>query len=227
MRGGPNWLVAASALGLCLIQAPPTRAQVPDHLKCYKVRDPQATKSYSADLGGLIPEPGCTIRVPAVMACLPATKSNVDPSPPGGGATGTPNAFGCYKVKCPKVTPPTISLADQFGNRVVTPTKAKLLCAPASATSTTTSTTRPLNLCTTTTIPRCGSGPPPNFCPPTFAECPGGQTCQTDASGCSCVGPAPACDAAGGAFCSAGTCPPGQSCQTVCNGDGTLSCTCR
>jgi hypothetical protein len=223
MRG---WLVAASALGLCLTQAPSARAQVADHLKCYKVRDPQARKAYTADLGGVVAESGCTIKVPAVLACVPATKSNVNPPPPGGGATGTPNAFGCYKVKCPKAAPPTIPLADQFGNRVVTPTTAKLLCAPAPApTTTTTSTTRPLNLCTTTTIQRCGSGPL-NPCPP-VAQCPGGQTCQTDTSGCSCVGPAPTCDAAGGAFCSAGTCPPGESCQTVCNLDGSLTCTCR
>src|SRR5690242_18655640 len=131
MRAGPGWLVAASVLGLCLTQAPSARAQVPDHLKCYKVRDPQAKKVYSADLGGLVAEPGCTIKVPAVLACVPTTKSNVSPPPPGGGATGTPNAFGCYKVKCPRATLPTIPLSDQFGNRAVVPTTAKLLCAPA------------------------------------------------------------------------------------------------
>src|SRR5204862_6665266 len=102
-----------------------------------------------------------------------------------------------------------------------------LLCVPATATITTTSTTRPLNLCTTTTISRCWPGGPPNACPPSFAACPGGQTCQTDASGCSCVGPTPTCDVAGGAFCSAGTCPSGQSCQTVCNRDANLGCTGR
>ena len=42
---------------------------VADHLKCYKVRDPQAKTTYTADLGGLVAEPGCTIKVPAVMAC--------------------------------------------------------------------------------------------------------------------------------------------------------------
>src|SRR5437763_4264972 len=141
MHVGPSRLVVASALALCLTQAGSTRAQVADHLKCYKVRDPQARKAYSADLGGLVPEPGCTIKVPAVLACVPATKSNVNPPPPGGGATGTPNAFGCYKVKCPKAALPTISLADQFGNRSVVPTTAKLLCAPASATTVTTTTT--------------------------------------------------------------------------------------
>ena len=221
MRASSGLLLAA----LCLTQAPSARAQVADHLKCYKVRDPQAKQAYTGDLGGLVAEPGCTIKVPAVLACVPTTKSNVSPQPPGGGPTGTPNAFGCYKIKCSRATLPTIQLSDQFGDRPVVPTTAKLLCAPATATVTTTSTTRPLNLCTTTTIQRCGSGPL-NPCPP-VAQCPGGQTCQTDQTGCSCVGPAPTCDAAGGAFCSAGTCPAGQSCQTVCNLDGTLSCTCR
>jgi hypothetical protein len=224
MRASPALLLAA----VCPTQVPSARAQVADHLKCYKVRDPQAKQAYTADLGGLVPEPGCTIKAPAVLACVPATKSNVNPPPPGGGATGTPNAFGCYKVKCPRATLPTIPLADQFGDRNVVPTTAKLLCAPAPApTTTTTSTTRPLNLCTTTTILRCGPGSIPNACPPSFAQCPGGQTCQTDPSGCSCVGPTPTCDAAGGAFCSAGACPAGQSCQTVCDLGGTLSCTCR
>ena len=226
MRASSGLLLAA----LCLTYAASAQAQVPDHLKCYKVRDPQARKAYTADLGGLVAEPGCIIKVPAVLACVPATKSNVNPTPPGGGATGTPNAFGCYKVKCPKATLRTIPLADQFGSRNVVPTTAKLLCAPAPAppepTTTTTSTTRPLSLCTTTTIQRCAAGPLPNSCGPS-AQCPGGQTCQTDQTSCSCVGPAPTCDAAGGAFCSAGTCPAGQSCQTVCNLGGTLSCTCR
>lgn len=226
MRSTSCWLVALSALGLCVARPTPARAQVPDHLKCYKVKDSLAKTTYSADLGGLIAEPGCTIKVPALMACVPSTKTNVNPTPPGGGGSGTPNAFGCYKIKCPKATLPTIPLDDQFGSRVVTPSTPKLLCAPAAAT-TTTSTTRPLNLCTTTTIPLCGPGPPPHTCPPNFGACPGGQTCQTDATGCSCVGPPPACDSAGVFFCGTGTCPAGQACQTVCGADGNLSCQCH
>jgi len=104
---------------------------VADHLKCYKVRDPQAKAAYTADLGGLVAEPGCTIKVPATMVCVPATKENVNPPPQGTGATGAPNAFGCYKVHCPKATLPTLQLNDQFGSRAVTPRAAKLLCAPA------------------------------------------------------------------------------------------------
>jgi len=111
---------------------------VPDHLKCYKVRDPQARATYTADLDGLAAEPGCTIKVPAIVACVPATKTNVRPAPPGGGGTGMPNAFGCYKIKCPKAMLSAIPLNDQFGTRSVTPSTAKILCAPAVPTTTTT-----------------------------------------------------------------------------------------
>ena len=65
----------------------PTGAQVPDHLNCYKIKDPQAKATYTADLGGLVAEPGCTIKVPAKLACVPATKTNVAPTPPGTGGT--------------------------------------------------------------------------------------------------------------------------------------------
>jgi hypothetical protein len=127
-----SWRKGVGAL-LVLATCTTARAQaVADHLKCYKVKDPQAKASYTADLGGLIAEPGCTIKVPAAMACVPATKVNVNPAPPPGtGATGAPNAFGCYKIKCPKATLPALPLNDQFGSRSVTPQAPKLLCAPA------------------------------------------------------------------------------------------------
>jgi len=127
----------------------------PDHLKCYKVKDPQAKKTYSADLGGLVAEPGCTIKVPAVMACVPATKTNVTPTPPGVGGSGIPNAFGCYKIKCPKTTLPPFALNDQFGSRSVTPSVPKLLCAPVASPTTTSVTT---STTTTTTNPPCVAG---------------------------------------------------------------------
>jgi hypothetical protein len=62
---GEAWVASSSA------------QPVPDHLNCYKVKDPQAKTTYTADLGGLVAEPGCTIKVPAVTACVPATKMNV------------------------------------------------------------------------------------------------------------------------------------------------------
>ncbi len=39
MRSTSCWLVALSALSLCLTRPTPTHAQIPDHLKCYKVKD--------------------------------------------------------------------------------------------------------------------------------------------------------------------------------------------
>src|SRR5947209_14977567 len=110
------------ALIATLTLVTPAGAQpVADHLKCYKIKDPQAKASYTADLGGLVAEPGCTIRVPAKMACVPSAMTNVTPTPPGGGGTGTPNSFFCYKVKCLKATLPSLNGTDQFGSRTVTP----------------------------------------------------------------------------------------------------------
>ncbi len=144
---------ALCALGLAVLTLTwglPTGAQpVADHLKCYKVMDPQTKTTYTADLGGLVAEPGCNIKVPAVMACVPATKTITGPSmPPGGGGSGTPNSFFCYKVKCPTTTLPTLNGTDQFGSRTVMPSAAKLLCAPLAGPPTTTTTTST----TTTTL---------------------------------------------------------------------------
>jgi len=127
-KGGSAMARTLSALGfaaLSLIFAASGGAQpVGDHLKCYKVRDPQAKTTYTADLGGLTPEPGCTIKVPAVMACVPSTKTNVHPTPPATGGTGTPNAFGCYKIKCLNARLPALQLNDQFGIRSVKPRRS-------------------------------------------------------------------------------------------------------
>src|SRR6185503_16046511 len=119
-------LVAVLVVALSVVGA---HAQT-DHLECYKVRDPQARATYTADLDGLSLEPGCLIKVPAKLACVPATKTNVTPTPPEAGGTGTPNTFFCYKAKCPRAALPTLAGADQFGNRTVTPSVAKLVCAP-------------------------------------------------------------------------------------------------
>ena len=136
-------IIAASVAGV--------RAQN-DHLQCFKVKDPQTKNTYTADIDGLVLEAGCRVKVPATMACVPATKSHVSPPPPSGGGTGRPNAFFCYKTKCPKVTLPTLAGSDQFGARSVAPTGAKLVCAPLAGPQTTTSTTSTSST-TTTTVP--------------------------------------------------------------------------
>src|SRR5262245_4558382 len=108
-----------------------TRAQVLDHLKCYKIKDSAKKVTYTADLGGLGPEPGCQVRLPAKLICVPTVKTNVTPTPPGAPAGPAASQFGCYKVKCPRAVSPGVTLTDQFGSRTVQPSAAQLLCAPA------------------------------------------------------------------------------------------------
>ena len=58
-----------------------------DHLKCYKVKDPTKAK-YVADLVPLQAppfqvEPGCALKTPAKLFCIPVQKTNVQPAAPG------------------------------------------------------------------------------------------------------------------------------------------------
>jgi len=215
-------LVALVVVSMTL--ALPAGAQpIADHLKCYKVKDPQAKTTYTADLGGLVAEPGCTIKVPAIMACVPATKTNVTPTPPGSGGTGTPNAFGCYKIKCPKATLPAVPLNDQFGTRDVTPSVPRLLCAPAAPpppTTTTTTTSCPPATAAYCGSADCGEGGMPS-CDPTFSPaCPQGMTCTTMGTSCGCTGATIPCgdprlSGLTCNFCKWGTCPLGMTCGGV------------
>ena len=99
--------IAALSLAFAAVLVGSARAQAPDHLECYKIRDPVAKARYTADLvpsAPLPPESGCLVSVPARLLCVPASKSNVTPQPPGGGATGTPNSFVCYKMRLFRVS---------------------------------------------------------------------------------------------------------------------------
>jgi hypothetical protein len=126
-----TWLAAAGFLILGIGQA---AATVPsDHLKCFKVRDSLPSAVYTADLGGLVAEPGCFIKVPGQLLCIEATKTNVSPTPPDPNVTGpTAHRYMCYKTKCTKGTAPAqVQWHDQFGDRPVLPAvPSKLLCAP-------------------------------------------------------------------------------------------------
>jgi len=150
--------VALLAAGACLaLVATGARAQSFDHLKCYKVRDPAAKATYTANLNGLAAENGCVIKVPGKMLCVQTAKTAVSPAPPGGGPSGTAaGAFMCYRVKCPKGASAGVPVTDQFGSRSLAPASAKFLCAPA---------TVPLPPTTTTLLPPTTL--PPTTLPPT------------------------------------------------------------
>ena len=66
---------------------------VPDHLKCYKVKDSQAKAAYTAEVDGLMAEPGRVIKVPGNLLCVQATKTSVMPIPPGTDDTGPAGRF--------------------------------------------------------------------------------------------------------------------------------------
>src|SRR5262249_60983291 len=122
---------------------------------------------YPADLGGLLPEPGCQVKLPGKLLCVETTKSNVSPTPPGAPAGPAAGQFVCYQVKCPKGAPPVVSVTDQFGTHTFTSSAAQLLCAPAQVASpTTTTTTNPGGTTTTTTTvwPTTSTTPPSELC---------------------------------------------------------------
>ncbi len=107
---------------------------VPDHLKCYRIKDSLPVEHYRADLAnqfGL--EQNCRIRTPARFLCAETVKRIQRPQPPGGGPSGTPAGhFLCYMVRCedgPEI--PEFFIEDQFGRRAITIDQERLLCAPA------------------------------------------------------------------------------------------------
>jgi len=163
-------------------------AQVADHLKCYKIKDPQAKATYTADLGGLAAEPGCTIKVPAKLLCMQATKTNVSPPPLVTPAADPPGDFLCYKVKCPKSGRFSVPFTDQFGARTVEADAAKMLCVPRIVGFPTTTVTITTTTSTSTTTP-CHFDAATNGCQ---GSCPlVGQQCTLTASElCGCLPPA-------------------------------------
>lgn len=181
-----------------LVLSAPALAQPTDHLECYKVRDGAAKAVYTADLAavGLPADSGCRIKVPAKLVCVPAAKTNVVPTPPGGGGSGTPNAYACYQAKCPRQTLPALPAVDQFAARTIEPRSTSLLCAPL--TTTTTSTT--LQACGSSTFPQCNGACPPGDPPCQAFGDANFHLCRCPGVSC---GAYPACG---------GPCPNGQVC---------------
>lgn len=131
-----RYTVTAVVLFLAVL---PVRAQVPDHLKCYKIKDP-------VKLAGVLdlntpqfgPESGCTVST-AKLFCVPATKTIVSAQDKATGLPITPLAVStepttddrvCYKVKC-AAAPADQVVTDQFGSRTLTKLKAAMVCTPA------------------------------------------------------------------------------------------------
>ena len=118
--------------------AAPATAQVADHLKCYRIKDPLKLAG-TADLNTpqFGTDAGCILKN-ATLFCVPATKTNVTATDKATGTPITPLPVSgpqpgdriCYKAKCPNLLADQ-SVTDQFGNRTVSKFKASLLCTPA------------------------------------------------------------------------------------------------
>lgn len=124
----------ALVLTALLAAIAPARAQLQDHLQCFRVKD-------SLDLDGSVDiaspqlelEAGCRI-AKAKLACLPATGSgvevNVSSRLPVVGVEQV-DARICYPIECPTPGPAERELTDQFGTRTLTKLAPSLLCTPA------------------------------------------------------------------------------------------------
>jgi hypothetical protein len=124
-----------------------------DHMKCYKIKDTQRSKLYTADLAPKLThdfqlEPGdtivggttikgCRIKVPAKYFCIDVDKQDAhDVDPPYDPAQWTvpgPESGErlCYALKCPDTAPKSLAIIDQFGTReIFLLGKTSFLCTP-------------------------------------------------------------------------------------------------
>lgn len=176
-------LFAAATIVACLSLAASAAAQVPDHLKCHRVRDPIGPATYTADLGGLFAQAGCLVKVPAQLLCVETATTAVTPPPPGAAPGAAAGRYLCYKAKCPKSTLPAIPWTDQFGSRAIQPMTTKMLCAPESGPVTTTTTTTTSSTTTTTNAP-CSTGG--GGCAACGSTCGGFGVCHAPGGGGGC-----------------------------------------
>jgi hypothetical protein len=192
-----------------LALAVPALAQTQNHLTCFKARDSAPRAKYSLTLTTDAGPLACKVKVPAKLACLETAKSNVSPTPPGGGPTGAVGSFLCYQLKCQRGSAFSADMEDQFGRRTVNFRGTQLLCAPANRTSlsrgpapaptTTTTTLGPTGQCTFTND-RCEG------------SCPGGGRCGTAVSSTSCECRSTACGDASAPGCNGFCTTQGEAC---------------
>jgi VWD domain-containing protein len=108
--------------------------QVPDHLKCYRLKDAAAPARYAAAIATRDPadfptEAGCFVRTPAALLCVAARQVVISPATAGALAGQPSQDYLCYKMKCPR-NQPTLTLTDQFGSHPLRVTRSDLYCTP-------------------------------------------------------------------------------------------------
>jgi hypothetical protein len=173
-RGGlvmrvSRFIVATAGVLAFALAATTVQAQLHDHLKCFKVKDPSsfgATADFlPADTATFESDAGCTVKVRSRQLCVPVSKNLLTSGGPDLDISGIEltNAFLCYKVRCPPANlPAALQMSDQFGTRVLTGLRTTTVCAPAIVgappVTTTTTSTLPDGIprdCTNATPPNC------------------------------------------------------------------------
>jgi hypothetical protein len=191
-------------------------AQTNDHLTCFGVKDSAPRAKYQAILTTGAGSQSCVVKTPAKIACVPTTKSNVTPAPPGGGpSSSAASAFLCYRAKCPKSSV-TENANDQFGNRVILVKASRYLCVPADVTA------PPPGLPTNTTTTLPGG----NACRFSDGECRGtcvaGKRCGTAVGSASCECRNVACGDANAPECNGACSDPNEACVFEVTGCGCV-----
>ena len=182
-------------------------AQPADHLTCFAVKDSAPRAKYQAKLTTSAGSQTCTVKVPAKIACVPSEKSDVAPTPPGGGPDGSATgAFLCYRAKCPKSSI-SENAQDQFGNRLVLLKASRFLCTPANVAPPAPG----LPPSTSTTLPG-----QPNTCRFENGECTGscsgGRRCGAAVGSASCECRAVSCGDADAPECNGACSDPDEAC---------------
>lgn len=109
------------------------RAQIADHLECYKIKDPLRLKGIvDLDSPQFGQDAGCKISK-AKLFCVPASKTVRESNVETRLVTGEPQSDDriCYKIKCPPASPVDQETSDQFGTRVLSRVKPTMVYTPA------------------------------------------------------------------------------------------------
>lgn len=203
----------AAILGAALLAATvlphAAAAQTLDGTTCYKVKDTGPKGAYDVTFLGQT----CRVKTPAKLACLTERNAGITPAPPASSTLDPAPTMLCYRARCrpPAVRPAT--LADAFGNRVVTMRAGRFLCLPAGGAETITTTTTVPGSVTTTTQPQDECGFDDGMC---GGSCPkGGQRCSFAEGECKCLNTS--CGDADAPSCN-GYCDADEACVFVLTG---------